>query len=147
MAALSSRFQDLRERSVVEDPSAPNGPEIPGSEKSFAHVVKDLDQRVEIEVESDKGGVLVLADNMAPGWSVDVDGTATTAMTANYLFRGVVVPAGFHRVRWAYAAPGLRSGAIISICTVSGLLVMTYKRRPRGSAFKVVGTLPVMSPG
>src|SRR5436305_13198232 len=45
MAALSSRFGDLRERSVVEDPSSPNGPEIPGSEKSFAHVVKDLDER------------------------------------------------------------------------------------------------------
>jgi hypothetical protein len=131
LEALGRPFVNLMEKSVVEDFSWTNEAAIGGSEASLLHIVRDGAERVEIEVESEKGGLLVLGDNMAPGWGVEIDGQPARAVTANYLFRGVMVPGGFHRVRWTYAAPGLRSGAIISAMTLLALLGAVVKR-PRG---------------
>jgi hypothetical protein len=54
--------------------------------------------RVEIETESDEGGVLALHDPYYPGWVATIDGRAAPILRADILFRGVEVPAGRHRI-------------------------------------------------
>ncbi len=54
--------------------------------------------RVDLDVESARAGVLVLHDLYYPGWVVKVDGRPRPVLRANILFRGVEIPAGHHKV-------------------------------------------------
>ncbi len=57
---------------------------------------------VEIEVETDRAGVLVLHDIYYPGWKVYVDGQPQAVLRTNLLFRGVEVPPGRHHVAFRF---------------------------------------------
>jgi hypothetical protein len=46
--------------------------------------------------------VLVTSDLLVPGWSGAVDGRPQDIFRANHLFRGLLVPAGTHRVSFRY---------------------------------------------
>jgi hypothetical protein len=63
-------------------------------------------------------GLVVLNDAWAPGWSVQVDGRSAAPVRVNDVMRGVVVPAGSHRVEWSYRVPGLLAGALLSLLAV-----------------------------
>jgi len=76
----------------------------PGAEKAESKV-KILSYRrntVTLDVESAQHGVLVLHDIYYPGWEARVDGERRPVLRANLLFRGVEVPAGTHRVEFAF---------------------------------------------
>src|SRR4030095_9312569 len=55
-----------------------------------------------VRVNQSAPGLLVLADTYYPGWTARVDGRPVPILRANYLFRGVAVPAGSHRVEFHY---------------------------------------------
>lgn len=93
-------------RSVVEG-EVPAGYAPPGGE---ARIVRDEPVRVELEVRSDRRALLVLNDNLAAGWTANVDGRPAAILPANYLARGVWVEAGAHLVSFAYRTPLLREG-------------------------------------
>jgi hypothetical protein len=50
--------------------------------------------RVDIRVQAERGGYLVLNDAYYPGWRATVNGDETDIYRANVLFRAVQVPAG-----------------------------------------------------
>ncbi|HEY9778025.1 MAG TPA: YfhO family protein [Planktothrix sp.] len=58
--------------------------------------------RVTISTKSDKPGFLMLNDTMYPGWNAYIDGSKTKLLHADYLFRGVFVPAGTHTLEFKY---------------------------------------------
>ncbi len=53
-------------------------------------------------VEASNGGVLVLNDVWHPWWRATLDGAPVEILKANVIFRGVVVPAGRHTVRFTF---------------------------------------------
>jgi hypothetical protein len=57
---------------------------------------------IEIAIDSESDGVLVLHDLYYPGWTVSIDGESAKLLRANILFRGVEVPAGKHHVVFAF---------------------------------------------
>ena len=68
------------------------------------------------------------------GWSVTIDGEPAEYFAADYVLRGMVLPAGEHTVEWSFKAP--RWGAIstiMAICAVAILLsivvVLVFKKR------------------
>jgi hypothetical protein len=77
-----------------------------GAGRAPAKAVVDLtnyrDTAVELTVDTDKAGILVLHDIYYPGWRVRVDGQEKPVLKANILFRGVEVPAGHHSVRFSF---------------------------------------------
>lgn len=57
------------------------------------------------------------------GWSVTVDGEPAEYFAADYILRGMVLPAGEHTVEWRFEAPRWRGiSAIMAICAVGILL-------------------------
>ncbi len=94
------------DRSVVEGPVPPDYRPPAGE----ARLVTDLPERVDVETASGGPVLLVLNDAYAAGWRATVDGRLAEILPANYLARGVWVPAGAHRVEFAYRTPGLREG-------------------------------------
>ena len=87
-----------------------------------ACIRKYQSRNVEIEAESDRGSILVLNDSDYPGWSVDVDGKEGKILSANYLFRGVLLQPGKHLIRFTYSPRTFRIGRILSIATLVLLL-------------------------
>lgn len=105
------------DRTVVEGPI----PEGMGRGEGSVDLARDDPTAVDLGVRTVAGGLLVLNDLFAPGWTATVDGAARPIYAANYLARGVWVPAGEHVVRFRYATPGLRSGFALAALAALGI--------------------------
>ena len=82
---------------------------------------------------------LVLADTFYEGWSAAIDDHPIPIHRTNFAFRGVEVPAGQHRVTFAFASATLQAGLAISgLSLVTAALVLTRhtwaRRRARRTA-------------
>ncbi len=71
-------------------------------------------EQVVLRVETDRPGLLVLADTYYPGWEARVDGIPAAILPTNLLFRGVQVPPGEHRVVFTYRPWSWRLGLGLS---------------------------------
>lgn len=100
-------------------------------------VRRDEAETISAEVTADGAGYLVVADSIArPGWSATVDGRPVDLVAGNHALAAVPVPDGTHTVTLHYEAPGLRTGAVISLLgalvTLGLLLVPLVLDRRRG---------------
>jgi hypothetical protein len=84
-----------------------------------------------IETTADKQAMLVVSEINYPGWKATVDGTPATIYPADYLLRGVIVPAGLHRVEMRYTAPAGRTGGVISALALLLITWLAIKTRRR----------------
>jgi Bacterial membrane protein YfhO len=86
--------------------------------------------RLVIDTDAPTATVLVLSEIFYPGWEATVDGQVAEIKVADYLLRGVALPAGQHTIEMRYRAPAARSGAIISVLTLLLLCALfIYQRR------------------
>ena len=75
---------------------------------------------------------LVLSEMYAPGWTAAVNGVPTPIYRTNYLFRGVVVPAGQHTVTFEYRPRSVLAGAAVSgVAIIVALAMLVAGRRRR----------------
>jgi hypothetical protein len=99
-----------------------------------ARITARAPDRIDLEVECDGPGYLVVTEAHDPGWRAVVDDQPAQVSVANLLFRCVRVPAGRHRVRMWYRPPAVFWGAVASVlAVVLGLLSWEADRRRRGS--------------
>ena len=104
---------------VLEGP-APEPEMTTGGGGSVRIIHQDDPNAVIIQTESDQGSWLLLSDAAYPGWKAFIDGQESTIFEADYLFRGVYLPAGDHLVEFRYQPAsfrwglGLTLGAIVS---------------------------------
>jgi uncharacterized membrane protein YfhO len=91
-------------------------------------------ERVVARSRADRRSLLVLSDIHYPGWKASVDGRDAPLERVDYLLRGVMVPAGAHRVEFRYEPASWRAGWIISVLAllaVAGALVAGLRARRR----------------
>jgi hypothetical protein len=106
--------------------------------RGTAAIVEERNARVTLEAQLDRRGLVVLGDQLTPGWSVRVDGRPATPLHVDGVMRGVIVPAGRHALVWSYTVPGLKLGAALSAATLALLagaavaLGLRARRRPAG---------------
>jgi hypothetical protein len=112
-------------RTVMEGPVPPD----PGPPRGSARLTRDEPEHVEVRVESDRAALLVLNDQLAGGWTATVDGRPVEIFPANYLVRGVQVPAGVHAVAFRYRTPLLREGWLIFAAGGLALALWSVRRR------------------
>jgi Bacterial membrane protein YfhO len=89
-------------------------------------------QYVSIEADTATPTLLVLNDANFPGWRVYVNGQPATMVTANYLFRGVLLPSGKSTVEFKYQPRSFQYGAAMSLSacvTLAGLMIRERRRR------------------
>lgn len=75
--------------------------------------------KVVVSVVASSNAFLFLGDTYYPGWRVLVDGRESQLYRANYLFRAVYVPAGYHQVVFFFDSPSFRLGKAISLTTLA----------------------------
>jgi hypothetical protein len=74
-----------------------------------ARIVAWRADRVDIEAESELGGMLALHDIWYPGWIAEIDGIRAPILRADVLFRGLELPPGRHRVVFRYEPFGFEN--------------------------------------
>lgn len=125
LAMISSPTFDPWREVVLEENDAPNGGILEGAGDTATTVrfLVDDPNYLRIRVETRDPGYLVLTDTYYPGWRSFVNGTPTDVRRANYLFRGVTIPAGISEIEFRYEPDSFRYGMIISIGGVVLMLV------------------------
>jgi hypothetical protein len=79
--------------------------------------------RILVEAETQKSGLLILADSYYPGWEALVDGRPAKVYRANHVMRAVFLPPGKHLVEFSYEPGSFKAGAFISLAGIVSLLV------------------------
>jgi hypothetical protein len=87
--------------------------------------------RLVVTTISAEARLLVLSEMYFPGWRAAVDGAETPIYRTNYLFRGVVVPAGRHTVTFEYRPTSVALGAAISAAALLAAALLFRARRAR----------------
>jgi hypothetical protein len=98
-----------------------------------ARISKYDAQEVEVEVAADRPGVLVLADAYYPGWEAELNGEPAAIYAADLAFRGVVVPAGRHRVVFHYRPAPVTAAFALAAVSLAGLAI-GLRPRPESAA-------------
>ena len=74
-------------------------------------------------------GMVILSDTYYPGWSATVDGKSAPIEEADAIFRGVVVPAGEHRIEMKYRPASVIGGGLLTL--LAGLIAAAAFVRSR----------------
>src|SRR5207249_2856778 len=98
------KHEDLRHVALVEEPPGADlvraTPDT--SADARAEVIRYTPESIVIDAVSEAGGFLVLTDRYDPGWRAWIDGAPAAIYRTDYLFRGLRLPSGRHRVELAY---------------------------------------------
>ena len=84
---------------------------------------------VVVQAVAEQAGLLVLGNSFYPGWEAKVDGQPSEVLRVNFIQRGVLVPAGEHRVEFTFRSATLRTGAWLSLLGVAVLVGLVVADR------------------
>jgi hypothetical protein len=105
-----------------------------GEPAGTATIVHYSPEQVVVDVDAPRAGILVLTDQHYPGWEAEVDGTPTNILVTDYVFRGVPVSAGTHRVVFRFVPRSFRRGLwVAALGSMLALGVMLAVRQEPGS--------------
>jgi hypothetical protein len=85
-------------------------------------------ERIDIEVHSTIGGLLIISNVFYPGWSAYVDGRPSPIVRVDHALQGIVLPAGTHHIQLLYS---LRFADLILFLTIVSSLVVAFLLLPR----------------
>lgn len=72
-------------------------------------------QSLDLEIEAAETSLVVVAQTYYHDWQAQIDGQPTVLLRANHAFQAVQVPAGRHKIHFAYEDRAFKIGATISI--------------------------------
>ena len=84
---------------------------------------------LELEVHASRQGFLFLSETWYPGWEAAIDGQPTPIYRTDLAFRGVVVPAGVHRLRMQFRPPIFNTSRAVSAVALALVAVMLLLRK------------------
>lgn len=127
--AIRAGTLDLRTTAVLP-PGVPLPPVTPGT--STARISADAPHFLDVAVDGDGPGILVVADTAHPGWAATLDGAPVEILTVDLGLRGIPVPAGPHEVTLTWAPAVARRGMIAcagALAALAGVLAAWGIRR------------------
>ena len=127
-----SRLRDLNSRESVLLPRDVWG-NVPRATFAAATIERYSSNEVLIQATADGHGYLVLTDLFHPGWSATVDGQPTNILPADLSFRAVPLTPGEHRITFRFSPPGWHLGALVSIVSWLGAIMLPLFHRRRVS--------------
>ncbi len=124
---------DLRDTAFVEEPTscaASNG--SPGAIANISGLTISANS-VEMDVDAQTPGMLVVTDAYMPGWDATVDGRPQRVVRVNGTFRGTCLQQpGKHRVAMNYRPPNWALAVLLSSLGLAGLIAFAYVPKIRG---------------
>jgi Bacterial membrane protein YfhO len=122
---------DIRNAALVsQSVGLPTHPDLPASP---AEILSYGDADIVLRVTAARTGLLVLGDQAYPGWQAWVDGRPAPVLTANVVWRGVLLQPGQHQVEFKFDPLSLKLGLALTafgLLLAAGLWVIGSRRRP-----------------
>jgi hypothetical protein len=126
------KFADLKNEIVVESRLPPFSGN-PNHPCVIQEIGRSLNHTT-YQVETGQSGIFVNFERYSSGWKAYVDGRYQPVFPADYLFRGVFLTAGKHKVELRYQPSSLFRGMMLSILGTVALVVCLvwakYRKRP-----------------
>lgn len=91
-----------------------------------ATVTRYESDRVELDVNLESPGLVVLAEVFYPGWTLTIDGKPAPVYRTNRIMRGAAVPAGTHHLVYEFHPRSFRAGLIVSLSALMVLCVVGF---------------------
>ncbi len=135
LPALHSSDFDHRNSVILEEKPAIA---LPGSEPDnhTTRITSYSINRIEIEVETDRNGLLVLSEIHYPAWKAFIDKKQIPIYRANYALRAIPVPAGKHTVVCEYKDSAFSKGLVLSVVSLlialGTIMASRFFRRSQG---------------
>jgi hypothetical protein len=109
---LTRRIKVDEEVVLAEPTGALDGrpPDRPIAQGADLAIVDYQAERIALRSWSGRDAVLVLSERDYPGWSATVDGQPAAVLRADYMLRGVYLPAGRHEIALWFDPPGFALG-------------------------------------
>jgi hypothetical protein len=127
--AILARRWDPAQAALVS-PSAPQLDPAIGTATESVRIEDLAPTRMVLDATCSSRCLVITSDAVYPGWSARVDATAAPILAADYALRGVVVPAGSHRIVFTFVPWSTYAGAAISLLAL-GVAVELVRRRRR----------------
>ncbi len=138
LGAVSSPQFDPHRLAVTERklPGLLPASRAPAGLSGTASLTSYTPDKAVVQTDARRASLLVLTDVAYPGWKATVDGKAAPVEHADYVLRGVTVPAGSHVVEFRYDPSSWKlartlslGGGIAILLTAVGGLVLHFRRR------------------
>jgi len=85
--------------------------------------------RIELHVRLASAGWVTLADTFYPGWKATIDGQSEAIIVpANYIFRAIYVPQGFHKIVFQYKPKYFSVSIMVALITLLGSCIAIFYR-------------------
>ena len=125
LTALRSDGFDIYSKVILE--KSDSAPQVSAtSAKVVAQKINQYEPLlVDISVNAQRAGILMLNDEFFPGWNAYLDDRRVPIYHADYLFRGVSVPKGSHRLVFKYEPMSFVIGIGCFLVAVSVLMLYT----------------------
>lgn len=82
-----------------------------------------------VDISKDK--ILCVSVPYSKGWSATVDGKEAKILRGNYMFMCLPLTAGHHNIELRYCSPGLKLGALLTVCSACAAFCLLFIKRKR----------------
>jgi hypothetical protein len=124
-AELRARLRKLSSGSPGPEPRPPAGWSVAGT-------VEALEQNsLALAIRAPRPGIVVVNETFYPGWKATLNGEDARLFQVNHMFRGLLVPAGEHRIEMVYRPGKVLFGLAVFALTILALIVAGVRQRVR----------------
>jgi hypothetical protein len=149
MSYLKSPAFDHRTTAVLAKDPGFTLAAAPGEPRWSARITGYENNAIDLDLSTDRDGLLVLSEIFYPGWKAYLDGKESEVFCTDYNLRGVFVPQGNHKAVMRFEPASYARGLWISLFTLvvcgAGLVIPLARARRREEAQKKAETQPAHS--
>ena len=117
----------LKDSVVLEEKRDINIPECTDTTQDAVQIVSYEPDRVSMLTATKCPAILVLTDTYDDGWKAYMDGKEVPILHANYLFRGIALEPGVHRVEFAYKPFSFKLGTILCAIALISVVIALFR--------------------
>lgn len=133
---LKSPAFDHRTTAVLEkEPGFTLAP-APGEPRWNARITGYENNKIDLDLSTDRDGLLVLSEIFYPGWKASIDGKESEVYRTDYNLRGVFVPQGNHTMVMKFEPASYARGLWVTLFTLvlcaAGLVFPLARSRRKG---------------
>jgi uncharacterized membrane protein YfhO len=130
---LKSPQFDIRTAAVLEEQPPVTLPPLTSAPQWKTEITRYRNNTIDLTVDTEREGLLILSETYYPGWKATVDGQETPMYRADYNLRSLFVPAGKHTVALQFQPASFARGAMITLATLAlcctGIIIPSLRRR------------------
>ncbi|MHC1784814.1 MAG: YfhO family protein [Anaerolineaceae bacterium] len=123
---VENQAEDLFDPVIIEGIEIIEANACLNIDNGTVHLISHQPAKIVLEVNSEGGAWLEIAETWYPGWTAEIDNKQVDIYPSNYIFKAVKVPAGRHTIVLAYRPVSFIAGAVITMISLVFVAIVLY---------------------